>query len=483
MKTTFTRTFVTVTAILLVALLSVGVFLRALLRGYLDETTYTRLEKDAKVISSLALSYHRDEGKFWNRDFFVNLNTVSEVSQADTVICNARGKILLCSEDYTGCYHSGMVLSGNYLTRVAASGSSRDIGLIQGLYEENRYVCATTIYDETELVGYVIVSMPVNASQAVLQKMTDFYILLAVVVVLLAVLAVSIFVYRQSKPLKVMTQTARSFGQGELAARVPIRDGYTQEVGELAQAFNNMAASLEKSEHQRQEFVANVSHELKTPMTTIGGYVDGVLDGTIPENKAAQYLQVVSDETKRLSRLVRSMLDISRLQEGTIPQEQRSRFDLSETVGQALLTFEQKINDKNLQVEVTMPDYPLYTNGHPDYITQVVYNLLDNAVKFSPNGGVLGVCLREMKNKIYVCVYNDGQTIPEEELPLLFDRFHKIDKSRSENRDSWGLGLHIVKTIVCSHGENISVTSIAGRTEFTFTMPLVTGGRQNVQDL
>jgi len=484
MKTTFTRTFVTVTVILLVGLLSIGVFLRALLRGYLDETTYTQLENDAKVISQLAVSYHQEDGQIWNRDFFVNLNTVSEVSEADTVICNVHGKILLCSEDYLNCPHNGMVLSRDYLNRVAANGRSRDIGLIQGLYEDNRYVCATTIQSQGNLAGFVIVSIPVAASQSVLNKMTDFYILLAVSAVLLSVLVVSIFVHRQSRPLQVMAKTARSFGQGELSARVPIRDGYTSEVDQLATAFNNMAASLEKSEHQRQEFVANVSHELKTPMTTIGGYVDGILDGTIPPDKAGQYMQVVSDETKRLSRLVRSMLDISRLQDAPIPQDQRSRFDLSETVGQVLLTFEQKINDKQLQVEVNMPDYPLYTNGNPDYITQVVYNLLDNAVKFSPIGGTLGVSLQEVKPKIYVSVYNDGQTIPEEELPMVFDRFHKIDKSRSENRDSWGLGLHIVKTIVCSHGEDISVTSLAGRTEFTFTMPLVTGGgRPNAADL
>ena len=209
-------------------------------------------------------------------------------------------------------------------------------------------------------------------------------------------------------------------------------------------------------------------------MTTIGGYVDGILDGTIPPEKSRHYMQIVSDETKRLSRLVRSMLDISQLQsEAGIPAEKRTRFDLSETIGQVLLTFEQKITAKNLNVEVDMPPHPVYTNANRDYITQVVYNLLDNAVKFCPENATVGIRLREARGKVYVSVYNDGKTIPAEELPLVFDRFHKLDKSRSENRDGWGLGLYIVKTIVCSHGENISVTSRDGRTEFTFTMPLV----------
>jgi signal transduction histidine kinase len=209
-------------------------------------------------------------------------------------------------------------------------------------------------------------------------------------------------------------------------------------------------------------------------MTTISGYVDGILDGTIPPHRQEQYLQVVSDETKRLNRLVRSMLDISRLQDQSgIPEEQKIHFDLCECAGQVLITFEQKITDKELDVRVIMPEHPVNTIAHRDYVTQVIYNLVDNAVKFCPPGGILEVKIQEGGGKAYVSVANDGPTIPVEELPLVFDRFHKIDKSRTQNRDSWGLGLYIVKTIVCSHGEDISVTSRDGRTSFTFTMPLV----------
>ena len=209
-------------------------------------------------------------------------------------------------------------------------------------------------------------------------------------------------------------------------------------------------------------------------MTTISGYVDGILDGTLPEDKREHYLHIVSDETKRLSRLVRSMLDISQLQkEGGIPEEKKMHFDLEECAGQVLITFEKKINDKHLNVNVDMPEHPVYTMANPDYITQVIYNLIDNAVKFCPDGGNLGLRIKEGGSKAYVSVSNDGETIPPDELPLVFDRFHKLDKSRSQNRDGWGLGLYIVKTIVCSHGEDISVSSKDGKTEFTFTMPLV----------
>ena len=209
-------------------------------------------------------------------------------------------------------------------------------------------------------------------------------------------------------------------------------------------------------------------------MTTISGYVDGILDGTIPESRRDYYLRIVSEETKRLSRLVRSMLDISRLQDqGGIPEDKKIHFDMEEAVGQVLITFEKKITDKKLEVDVDMPEHPVYTYAASDMVTQVIYNLIDNAVKFCPEGGTLGLRIKEGGNKIYISVSNEGETIPPEELPLVFDRFHKLDKSRSKNRDGWGLGLYIVKTIVCSHGENISVTSRDGKTEFTFTMPLV----------
>jgi len=314
----------------------------------------------------------------------------------------------------------------------------------------------------------------VKDSTAVLDRITEIFIFVSVLVIFVAIAVLTFFLRRQSKPLRAMAQAANAFAHGEMTARINTDGRNSEEVEELALAFNNMASSLQKSEYQRQEFVANVSHELKTPMTTISGYVDGILDGTIPPEKSRQYLQIVSDETKRLNRLVRSMLDISRLQDHPgIPEEQKTRFDLSELAGQTLINFERKILGKQLQVQVDMPEHPVYTSAIQDAITQVIYNLIDNAVKFCPEGGTLTLSLREGGNKAYVSVCNDGETIPAEELPLVFDRFHKIDKSRSQNRDSWGLGLYIVKTIVNSHGENISVTSRDGKTTFTFTLPLV----------
>ena len=474
MKSSFSKTFFTVLLILLTALIAVGISFQISVRNVLRDRIMEDMENNADALCQLAQAYSSD-GSFLNERFMVNLSVSNRVSQVDTVICSIDGQLLVCADAPFGCEHQGLIISDGYLQKILESGTVRSTGLIQGLYQDPRYVIAKVIPNtRNHPIGIMILSSPVSQTNAILNKMAKIYTVISLLVVLVVVLVTSIYLRRQNAPLRAMAKAARDFGHGQLDARVQVDDGSSEEIQELALAFNNMASSLQKSEYQRQEFVANVSHELKTPMTTISGYVDGILDGTIPQERQQYYMEMVSKETKRLSRLVRSMLDISRLQDQSgIPEDQKSRFDLTETIGQVLITFEQQITKKQLQVQVQMPDYPVFTRAAQDSITQVIYNLTDNAVKFCPEKGNLGIALRLGSGKVYLSISNDGDTIPAQELPLMFDRFHKLDKSRSENRDGWGLGLYIVKTIIDTHGENISVTSQNGLTVFTFTLPHV----------
>jgi len=472
MKSSFSRSFSAIAAILLLSLTALGASFQMLVKDYLTDSAVSGLKQDAQIVSNLASAYSLDSS-LMNKDFLLNLDIASKVSDADVVICDEEGHILLCSGSMLGCEHQGLRFQESYIRKVIDNGGDTASGIITGLYQDHRYVVAMPIQSGENIRGVVVVSKPSTETTFIMNRISNIFLTTAIFVVTISVLAVSIFARRESAPLRSMARVATAFGHGNLNARVRVDDSSTEEMEELAIAFNNMASSLQKSEYQRQEFVANVSHELKTPMTTISGYVDGILDGTIPPSRQEHYLRIVSDETKRLSRLVRSMLDISQLQNQDIPDEKKMHFDLEETMGQVLITFEKKITDKKLEVDVNMPEHPVYTIANRDYITQVIYNLIDNAVKFCPEGGTLGLRIREGGNKAYISVSNEGPTIPPEELPLVFDRFHKLDKSRSQNRDGWGLGLYIVKTIVCSHGENISVTSRDGKTEFTFTMPLV----------
>ena len=475
MKSTFSRQVSTTVLILLLALLLLGGAFRVLVGRYLAQNTHAQLQTDALALAELVAAYDA-AGDLQHENLRTNLTLASLVSGADTVVLDSLGNVILCSEVDLQCRHLGLTINQNFVDQVFREGSGFDTGSIPELYDESRYFVSVPIVSHRTGadIGLVIVSMPTGDTQALMEGIADIQVTVSLLVILIAVVVMSVSTRNECRPLREMAQAARDFGHGNLKARVRTGGNNSEEVDELAVAFNNMAESLEKSEYQRQEFVANVSHELKTPMTTIGGYVDGMLDGTIPPERHRYYMQIVSDETKRLSRLVRSMLDISRLQDqGGIPEEKKTRFDMEECVGEVLITFEQKIVSKNLDVQVDLPDHPVFTRADKDAVTQVVYNLLDNAVKFCTQGGALGVRLRIGGSKIYVTVSNEGHTIPAEELPLVFDRFHKIDKARNRSQEGWGLGLYIVKTLVCSHGENISVSSKDGKTEFTFTMPLV----------
>ncbi len=475
MRSTFSRTFFPAALLLLAALLLVGASFQILVRNYLNGQSLDSLENDGQAIADLASAYYT-EGALSRRDFLVNLSVASRVSDADAVIFDREGSFVLCSDFPQDCKHQRWHLSDSYLKKILRGKTARDTGAFPDSGSPPRNVVSVPIRDARtdHIVGLVMVTDSTAATDAILERMQDMFLFVSFLTVVVVILLMSVFARRHAQPLRAMAKTASAFGHGDLDARAAVSDSHPREIEELALAFNNMADSLQKSEYQRQEFVANVSHELKTPMTTIGGYIDGILDGTIPPEKQDHYLQIVSDETKRLSRLVRSMLDISRLQDqGGIPEEKKTRFDLGEAAGQTLITFEQKILGKRLEVEVALPEHAVYVFACRDYILQVLYNLLDNAVKFCPEGGALGLRITEGGGKAYVSLSNEGQTIPPEELPLVFDRFHKLDKSRSQNRDGWGLGLYIVKTIICSHGEDISVSSGKGVTPFTFTLPLM----------
>lgn len=474
MKTTFRRVFIPIAVILLSASLLVGVSFQFLARRYMRRWAMDNLKNEAKALAEISAAYFAED---WitSREFYMTLQVSNESTGADAVICDHQGKLVLCSDAPQGCEHTGLAVDQTFLHRVMTRGYQESMGVVRGLYREQRYVVSTAIYNsQGQAMGIVIVSVPTTYTRNMLRNMTQTYLVVAVLVVLVAVLVVAYVARVISRPLREVAGAARDFGHGKLDARVRVEPRSPVEVQELSNSFNVMAESLQKSELRRQEFVSNVSHELKTPMTTIGGYVDGMLDGTIPPEHQEKYMRLVSEETKRLSRLVRSMLEVSRLQsQESFPAEQKSRFDACECAGRVLVSFEQKIVEKNIQVEVDFPEDPAYTFAGEDAIIQVLYNLVDNAVKFCPENGALRLAARTHGKKILISVENDGPTIPQEELPLIFDRFHKTDKSRSRAKEGWGLGLYITRQLLLSHGEDIFVVSRDGKTKFTFTLPYI----------
>lgn len=474
MKTTFARQFGLTASLILLCVVFLGAGFRTLLFSNLVDSKHEALSNNAHAVANLAAAYDSAGQMEDNWDFRMSLSFVSSVAETDTVICDENGVVVLCSCPDLYCVHLGKTISEDLVQNVHETGEVYSHSKLDGLYDEARYYVAVSVtpYWSESPIGVVLVSSVAEDISTMLSSTFQIFFLTAGVVMLIALAVTSILARHEAQRLRALADTAQRFGHGDLRARAKIDDGYTVEMQELATEFNNMAISLEQSELRRREFVANVSHELKTPMTTIAGFMDGMLDGTIPTDRHRQYMQKVSDEVRRLSRLVRSMLDISRLQSQGIAESQKSRFDIVAAAGSVLVSFEQKITERKIEVEADLPEEPLYVWGHLDSITQVIYNLTDNAVKFCETGGSLWVRVQTVGGKAKVTVGNTGPTIPEKELPLLFDRFHKMDKSRSVDREGYGLGLYIVKTIIGSHGEDLFVSSQDGKTEFTFTMPV-----------
>jgi signal transduction histidine kinase len=269
--------------------------------------------------------------------------------------------------------------------------------------------------------------------------------------------------------LREISNAAKSFAKGKFDVRVPVHG--SDEVAELAETFNNMAESLNNYDSMRNTFMSDVSHDLRSPMTSIAGFIDGILDGVIPPEQHEYYLKVVSNEVHRLSRLVSTLLDLSRIQAGD-RKFTMSRFDVCETARLILISFERKIDAKHLEVEFNSQDERMYVNADSDAVYQVIYNLCHNAVKFSNEGGALKISITRIKGKkILVEVYNDGQGIAKEDLQYVFERFYKSDKSRGLDKTGAGLGLFISKTIVEAHNERIWVESEYGKNcSFKFTL-------------
>jgi signal transduction histidine kinase len=476
MKTIFSRLFSMIAALLMLCLLITGVAFRFLMMSWVESEKRKSLSADASALADLAEAYDSAGELESNWNFQIGLSLFSEVGEVSAMICDEDGYVVICSCDNLTCDHVGKQVPESYRREMLREGVYYEKNVrLADIYDDARFLAGQAVVnDQTgNLVGFVVVTAPMNQTTDYMLRSSTFFIYTAIGALGLALVAATFLSRSLVRPLGQMADVARRFGYGETKLRAEQTKSNTREVNDLALAFNTMADSLEQSEQRRQEFIANVSHELKTPMTTIGGYVDGILDGTIPKETEKHYLQIVSSEVRRLSRLVRSMLDLSRIQAQGLDESRKSRFDLGEAMSDVLITFEQKINARALQVSVDLPEKPVWTKADRDAITQVIYNLLDNAIKFCPVGGSLALVLEQDGQKARLRVRNTGQTIPAEELPLLFDRFHKADKARSADREGWGLGLYIAKTIVGAHGGEIWATSENGVTEFCFTLPVV----------
>lgn len=472
MKSIYFRNFVATAVLVISCFLIIGTAFFFLGRAVLINDTRDRLNINVdEVVRAASAKVRQDELGSW--DLRITISSIASSTRNHIFICDQDGVVLSCSDQVLYCpEHQGKQLDAVTVNQLAVTGKLDQVTSLSGFYPEARLVVAKPIEHADSVIGYVFVSSESTAIMGVWRTFIGVALAVSAAVMLIAMLMSLIYSKKMAEPLDELSRAARKFALGDFSVRVDNPEHRDDEIGTLLDSFNNMADSLEQSDKQRQEFIANISHELRTPMTTIAGFADGILDGTIPKEQEEKYLRKIADETRRLSRLVRNMLDASQAGSRAMDKKKRTKFDLSELLLQTLLSFEARATEKNLDVDPQLPEDPIMVLAERDSITQVLYNLTDNAVKFAENGSVIKIRLYKHNGKAYVSIKNRGETIPAEDLPFIFDRFHKSDRSRSLDKEGVGLGLYLVKTIINSHGEDIAVTSHKGVTEFVFTLPL-----------
>lgn len=379
-------------------------------------------------------------------------------------------------------YHNGLYQMTNpkqYATQ-ETPGPKNEIGTFYGLFDETGMQWLTVkipfsysdiIINGNPLKGNVIMHTPVPEIRKTGDTILSLFLPAVLISFVLSFILMYILSRRITNPLKQMTLAARRIASGEWQNRLVCKGN--DEVAMLADSFNHMIVTLENLEKMRRDFVANISHELRTPMTSINGFIEGILDGTIPEDRQREYLNIVKEEVRRLQRLVSDMLDIARMEAGEV-KVNLTAFDICETVRLSVIHLQQMIEDKNINFRASFEQESMQVKGDRDAIQRVVINLLHNAAKFTPESGDISVTVRKIKGKVEIVIADTGEGISKEDLPYIFDRFHKADKSRSRDKTSVGLGLYIVKNILKAHGEEIQVESELGKgTVFTFTLPVI----------
>ena len=450
-------TFISVTSIVLIFL---GSIMTILFNKNYHSTKLSNLEKQMGIIENSINNYlNQQDGSYSQLKEIIKMACISTNTEA--IITDRLGYVYLVNgEDYQNLMYSKIKLNTESL--------SSNIEFKKEVFKVDNvsikgYVKA--IYEDGEIDGYMIMVMQ-NESE----RNFNMFIIWITVIIEIIISAIVIKIVTNQiiiRPIDNINNVAKRLAKGEVEKRVVVN--CNNEIGELAESFNMMAECLEKSDTKRREFISNVSHELRSPITSIKGFIGGILDGVIPRDRENYYLKIVYDEVDRLARLVNDLLDMSAMESGKFNLA-ITEFDINQVISLCILNLEHKIQEKGLNVKATFHNNRAYVLGDRDRIIQVVTNIIENSIKYSNDDGEIKIDVYSKGEKIYVDIFNSGECIEEKELNKIWDRFYKSDKSRT-NKLSTGLGLPIVRSILSQHNEDIWVKNIEGKgVSFIFTL-------------
>lgn len=463
-KTIFGRIFVSNILIVSFCLVALGALLFTFFHDYTIGEKRETLQEAADYISELTVYYQDNPSPGTRYMFELGLNEMARRVGGVVFLADDSGDILVGSHNYRE--HLRGALPASLLSRLL-SGKYVELGNFGGAFSDTYLIVSEPIsyHGAVPAASCVAVPMP-----SITQYRNDIFrtVLLSILVTILLTGIVSYFISRRiSRPLKNISVAAKKIARGDFSMEVPVRGD--DEIAALSETFNQMTYSLKKLEDMRDGFISSVSHELRTPMTTISGFIEGILDETIPPERQTEYLRIVLAETKRLARLVGELLMVARMEGGL--QLKCEDFDMNEVVRIAILRFESAFTEKNVRADISFDDETCPLHADRDAIDRVLINLFDNALKFNREGGYVRVAVTQTDAAVTVTVENSGEGISGEDLKMIWDKFYKTDRSRSRDKTGVGLGLYLVKNIISAHGGKIYAESVPDEyTRFTFTL-------------
>ena len=466
-KSIFVRYFATIACILLVCLIFMsGILLVSARRQWQNEKD-SLLSTNVHTISEFS-SDTLSSGLNFREELGSTVAVIGKIISADIFIVDSHGGVILCADNEANCRHRQNALDDKVMQKALAADATFS-GSLSGVYETACYTVSTPIMYHGSAVGAVFASTPLSGANVAVVQMLKILLVCSLLVLLLAFAVVYVISSQMTRPLRQMAQAAKQMENGVFVQIPSVRR--RDEIGMLVEAFNRMSHSLSQLEDMRRSFISSVSHELKTPMTTISGFIDGMLDGTIKEEDYPKYMQIVSTETKRLSRLVNSMLQLSRLENDSVKLNYSS-FNVSEQLLRIMLSFESKIEAKQIEIRGLEDTQKTMLYADCDLMYQVLYNLVENAIKFTPEQGYIYIKVSEDRGFVTVSIENSGEGLNSVELSRVFERFYKTDRSRSNDKTGMGFGLYIVKMIVGLHKGQINAESVVNEyTRFTVVLP------------
>lgn len=425
------------------------------------------LYKEATLIAS---SYASD---LYNNEISLEsakkqLDAIAIFIDSTIWIINPSGRLILSTDSPLDI--NTEVIIDNFDPTITV-GSYYTTGTFFDSFEDEKLSVFAPITTNYKVQGYVVIHTSMEDLRTSSESILSITYIIMVIIFLLSLIILMFFTEFVYRPLKKITTATEQYASGNMHYELSIESD--DEIGYLAAALSYMASEIAKNEDGQKKFIANVSHDFRSPLTSIKGYLEAMIDGTIPPELHEKYLGIVLNETERLTKLTNSLLTLNNLNMRGMILE-KTEFDINQVIRNTVASFEGTLSKKRISIELILTGETLPVEADIGKIQQVLYNLLDNAIKFSHQDSTIKIETTEKHNKVFVSVKDSGIGIPKDSLKLIWDRFYKTDLSRGKDKKGTGLGLSITKEIIHAHNENINVISTEGvGTEFIFTLPLV----------